>query len=329
VLFAVIGDKMYVFGGGDARRALNDVHVLEFSTMTWSRPADTGVLPAPRAGHSTVTLGNFVAVFGGASPDGTTYNDLHLLDTAYSLYDDGGAASDSSVAVGPPAARPHLQSSLRTGAGVESAAASPLAAFAAVASRPPDMYSHVTQSDNEACLSQRVPISRVVSVRAVAPARPPSHSIESLRTAMGLGGPQLWPRSHVSGSIAAAGGVNAAGCSQAAAAAAAVVTSAGLPIVRTSEAALASAVAAGAGTASVSCSGPGSELTANPIRAQVGALRTLPSASCPTGVCIYRACSTRARVYVCVRVCVCVCVCVCVVNAAKICLFCGVSFVSF
>jgi hypothetical protein len=172
---------MYVFGGGDARRALNDVHVFDLSIMAWSRPADTGVLPSARAGHAAVALGTFIAVFGGASPDGTVFNDLHLLDTSYSLFDDGGANSDSSTgSIWPQsslrkAVQPPAISDVDVRLGMLELSASPAAAALAI--------SHVTQSDNEARLPQRVVVSRVAVV--VPSARPATHSLESLRTAMG------------------------------------------------------------------------------------------------------------------------------------------------
>lgn len=78
--------KMFVFGGGDARRSLNDLHILDTLTMTWSRPADSGALPLPRTGHSVCNINNYVVVFGGQKSDGSCYNDLCILDTDFSVY---------------------------------------------------------------------------------------------------------------------------------------------------------------------------------------------------------------------------------------------------
>lgn len=88
------GSSMFVFGGGDATRTLNDLHVLDLTTLCWSRPADTGALPLARAGHATCAVGDYLLVmFGGAAPDGSYMNDLHMLDVDFSYYSTAAAAA--------------------------------------------------------------------------------------------------------------------------------------------------------------------------------------------------------------------------------------------
>ena len=160
---------MFIFGGGDARRALNDLHVLDLSCMAWSRPSDTGVMPSPRAGHAAASVGTFIAIFGGASPDGTGFNDLHLLDTAYSPY--GGLEGPSEN-----------MSSRRRGAPFDGSVGSDAELPHSSSGQVAHSFSLVTQSDNESRLSSRVPVSRVHGVHS---ARLTVNSLDSKRPTPG------------------------------------------------------------------------------------------------------------------------------------------------
>lgn len=69
------GECMYVFGGYDSKRYLNDFHRFHFNTCTWSSVAFGGGAPSPRGGHTAVVHGQQTLVFGGC--DGWNYfNDL-------------------------------------------------------------------------------------------------------------------------------------------------------------------------------------------------------------------------------------------------------------
>lgn len=78
----VLGSRAYVFGGEDnKRKPLNDLWVLDLSTMNWNRLQPSGVPPSPRSAHSACTYrGRFLIVFGGGSV-ATCYDDLVILDT--------------------------------------------------------------------------------------------------------------------------------------------------------------------------------------------------------------------------------------------------------
>lgn len=98
------GDRMFIFGGGDEKRAFNDLHVLAIAPnpqpvgspgdpdycpflLSWSRPADSGALPSPRWGHVAAGIGaSHVVLYGGSSRDGSNYGDLHALDTQFDYY---------------------------------------------------------------------------------------------------------------------------------------------------------------------------------------------------------------------------------------------------
>lgn len=73
----VHAEWMYVFGGYDSKRYLNDFHRFHFDDVTWSAvPFATGSAPSPRGGHTAVVHGACMFVFGGC--DGWNYfNDLY------------------------------------------------------------------------------------------------------------------------------------------------------------------------------------------------------------------------------------------------------------
>jgi len=72
----VHGDAMYVFGGYDSKRYLNDFHRFHFASSIWSRVPSSGDAPTPRGGHTAVVHQGKMLVFGGC--DGWNYfNDAH------------------------------------------------------------------------------------------------------------------------------------------------------------------------------------------------------------------------------------------------------------
>eukprot|EP00002_Diphylleia_rotans_P014307 TRINITY_DN2788_c0_g2_i3.p1 TRINITY_DN2788_c0_g2~~TRINITY_DN2788_c0_g2_i3.p1 ORF type:complete len:560 (-),score=132.18 TRINITY_DN2788_c0_g2_i3:419-2098(-) len=77
---SVVSNNMFVFGGWNGSAMLDDLHVFQIDTKTWSMPIFTGTPPQSRAGHSATACDHMIYVFGGG--DGTVYlNDLHVLDT--------------------------------------------------------------------------------------------------------------------------------------------------------------------------------------------------------------------------------------------------------
>lgn len=80
--------KLVVFGGHDGTKMLNDVHVLDVATFTWTQPAPAtknadgtpASGPSARAGHTaTLVSGKRLLMFGGG--DGTKIlNDTWILD---------------------------------------------------------------------------------------------------------------------------------------------------------------------------------------------------------------------------------------------------------
>ena len=68
---------MYVFGGHDGTRHLNDVHVFDFNLSVWSVLSCEGIAPTARDSHVAVIHGTSMYVFGGST--GTSMNDFHEL----------------------------------------------------------------------------------------------------------------------------------------------------------------------------------------------------------------------------------------------------------
>ena len=62
-------DRLYVFGGDNGRRMLNDFLVSTVHDSSWARVVFTGTPPAPRYHHSAVVFQNSMFVFGGYTGD--------------------------------------------------------------------------------------------------------------------------------------------------------------------------------------------------------------------------------------------------------------------
>ncbi|KAJ6651907.1 hypothetical protein lerEdw1_015930 [Lerista edwardsae] len=79
---AAIGDRLYVFGGGEkGADPVQDqkLHVFDSATRTWLQPEVHGPPPAPRHGHAVVAVENKLFVHGGLAGD-TFYDDLFCID---------------------------------------------------------------------------------------------------------------------------------------------------------------------------------------------------------------------------------------------------------
>ena len=78
-----IGARLYVFGGFDGARVLNDLYVFDLHSGLWAQLVHTGISPPARAGHSATALGvpAHLIVFGGANSS-RRFADVQLFDTA-------------------------------------------------------------------------------------------------------------------------------------------------------------------------------------------------------------------------------------------------------
>ncbi|XP_048042656.1 rab9 effector protein with kelch motifs [Megalobrama amblycephala] len=107
---ACVGNRLYVFSGGDAGAApVTDpqVHVFDSVTATWTQPQSTGKPPAPRHGHVIAAIGSDIYIHGGMSGE-TFHNDMFLLNTETMKWEKvkakgeipPGVAAHSSVSFG-------------------------------------------------------------------------------------------------------------------------------------------------------------------------------------------------------------------------------------
>lgn len=75
-LIAVFCD--YEYRNGTER--LNDIHILNVETSTWTCPRAGGVLPHPRAGMTLTPLRGRLFLFGGSGTSSKCFHDLQILD---------------------------------------------------------------------------------------------------------------------------------------------------------------------------------------------------------------------------------------------------------
>ena len=64
----------------NGKERLNDIHILDTNTSTWSRPYVHGSLPHPRAGMSLTPSRGKLYLFGGSGTSSKCFHDLHVLD---------------------------------------------------------------------------------------------------------------------------------------------------------------------------------------------------------------------------------------------------------
>lgn len=79
-----VGDNLFVFGGTDGSRPLNDLYILDTSSNTWIFPSVRGDGPEPREGHSAALIGKRLFIFGGCGKSDNSeiyYDDLYILNT--------------------------------------------------------------------------------------------------------------------------------------------------------------------------------------------------------------------------------------------------------
>ncbi|XP_052176236.1 tip elongation aberrant protein 1-like isoform X3 [Diospyros lotus] len=73
-------NQIIVIGGEDSYgHYFSDVHILDADTLGWRKLNTSGEILPPQAGHTTVSLGTKLFVFGGFS-DSTLQNDIYMLD---------------------------------------------------------------------------------------------------------------------------------------------------------------------------------------------------------------------------------------------------------
>ena len=72
--------ELFVFGGWNGSERLNDLHILDTETSTWSSPRISGSRPHPRAGMSITALRGRLFLFGGSGTSSKCFDDLQIFD---------------------------------------------------------------------------------------------------------------------------------------------------------------------------------------------------------------------------------------------------------
>ncbi|XP_047425289.1 rab9 effector protein with kelch motifs [Mugil cephalus] len=107
---ACLGDKLFVFSGGEAGAApVSDpkVHVFDTVSSTWSQPETQGRHPPARHGHVIAAVGLKIYIHGGMAGD-KFHNDMYSLDSRSMTWEKvqtkgdipPGVAAHSAVALG-------------------------------------------------------------------------------------------------------------------------------------------------------------------------------------------------------------------------------------
>ncbi|MQM01379.1 hypothetical protein Taro_034129 [Colocasia esculenta] len=95
------GNKLIVLGGEDASdRYLSDVYMLDTETLVWKELNTSGQMLTPRAGHSTVVLGNNLLVYGGFTNHRNLFGDLYVLNIGIKLGNDEGDGKQENISLG-------------------------------------------------------------------------------------------------------------------------------------------------------------------------------------------------------------------------------------
>jgi len=85
----LIGNKLFLFGGWNGKKALNDLHILDVDQLTdgecpqeaWTEAFPIGTIPATRNNHISVIVHTTKVFIHGGHDGGKWLNDLHILDT--------------------------------------------------------------------------------------------------------------------------------------------------------------------------------------------------------------------------------------------------------
>ncbi|KAF7250609.1 Tip elongation aberrant protein 1 [Varanus komodoensis] len=78
---AVVGESIYVYGGMQCGKAVDDLYVFNTVSQSWTPVKTSGSSPGARSGHAFATIGEIIYLFGGC-PDEDEYSaDVFALDT--------------------------------------------------------------------------------------------------------------------------------------------------------------------------------------------------------------------------------------------------------
>lgn len=82
VLATLPSQRLLIFGGGDDDGLMNDLHLLEVDTLSWSPVFTAGNTPSPRSRHTATLVKSTLWVIGGLGEGQTVFNDVYTLNTS-------------------------------------------------------------------------------------------------------------------------------------------------------------------------------------------------------------------------------------------------------
>merc|ERR1719161_1830926 len=94
-------DLLYVFGGWDGTKRLNDLYQLDVSTLVWSLLTPYGIPPQPRAGTTLSYIRVLLFMFGGSGHSTRCFNDIHVYDPEKNTWFVAACDRDEPGGTGP------------------------------------------------------------------------------------------------------------------------------------------------------------------------------------------------------------------------------------
>ncbi|XP_055825667.1 tip elongation aberrant protein 1-like [Solanum dulcamara] len=108
--------KIIIIGGQDTSSFYqSDVHILDTDTLAWCKLNTTGQILPPRAGHTTISLGKNLFVFGGFTDNQSLFDDVYVLDVAAGTWSEvmlTGEGPSARFSVAGDCLDPHLGGAL-------------------------------------------------------------------------------------------------------------------------------------------------------------------------------------------------------------------------
>lgn len=108
--------NIIIIGGEDTSNFYqSDVHILDTDTLSWCKLNTTGQILPPRGGHTTISLGKNLFVFGGFADEQSLFDDVYVLDVAagtWSKVMPTGEGPSARFSVAGDCLDPHLGGSL-------------------------------------------------------------------------------------------------------------------------------------------------------------------------------------------------------------------------
>ncbi|KAG5519905.1 hypothetical protein PMAC_000182 [Pneumocystis sp. 'macacae'] len=76
----ILENKIFIFGGTNELKCLNNIFIFDLDTMYWHFPKVTGKPPMPCRNHTATNVGKNIVIFGGGD-EKVYYNTVHVFDT--------------------------------------------------------------------------------------------------------------------------------------------------------------------------------------------------------------------------------------------------------